>query len=197
MNNRYRSLEVNLLPASALSTYRQYRPYIFGAVLYVIVFFALVITGAVANWIQDGDQQTVDQLQSEINSLQAKMSETTNLGSVNDYLKLPDNLNKEKVNGYSLMSDFHDLLPDGMNVQTFELTDNRRINFNASFASLEILIGFMNRLRSNPNFEWKSSSGFSNVPAVAESAGQQAANRFSPITQVSFEMTYKVEEELK
>jgi hypothetical protein len=190
VKQRYRSIEVNLLPDSAVSFSRLYRPYILAASGFVILLLILLVTSLIANSSNNANEEKIAEIETEISNLQAKISESNVLGSVSDYVELPRQIRNTQPSMDDLYSDFNQLLTDGMNVQTFEVDGSERIRFNAAFATTEILISFLNNVKQSTTFELVSSSGYNNVPTVSDVTNAQSVNKFAPLTQVSFDLLY-------
>ncbi len=191
---RYRSIEINLLPSGAVSLTRLYRPYIYASSVFVALFLIFIVISFVANGNKQASEDQIAELDAEIAQLQARISESNFLGSVSDYVELPSKLRAVQPSTNELFESFNATMIDGMNVQTFEVSDGKRVRINASFASAEILITFLNKLKKSDSFELVSSSGFNNVPTVSEVSNAQSANKFSAMTQVSFELLFADEE---
>ncbi len=182
---KYQSLEINLLPASAVSLTKLYRPFIVAGVSFFAILIVLFVISVIANANRQTAETEIAQIETEIIRYQQKIDQSNVLGSVAEYLNLPATLRTEQVDSQQALQNLESIVLDGMNIQSLEMTSGNRISMNASFASSELLISFMKKLKDDKMFQIVSYSGFNNVPASADANGQ-----YSPITQVNFELQY-------
>jgi hypothetical protein len=189
MNRPYRSIEINLMPYDSVPKMQQVRPYIVGGILFILIIISMfVITLIFSNQTAKTEQQILA-VDGQIRAIEIQIKERQTLGSVAEYLAIPEQLAATQPTTSTIVSELDRLVRPGMNVQSFEWLATNRMNVSISFASTEILIRFIEELKSSTLLKLTSSSGYNNIPTAALKPGEAGTGSLLPITQVSFDLT--------